>query len=297
MARIRTIKPEFPQSESMGRVSRDARLLFVQMWTIADDEGRLRGNSRMLASLLFPYDNDAPGLIDGWLTELEREGCIIRYIVENHAYKQNYCQISNWLIHQKIDKPSASKIPKFDESSRILANPRECSLLDQGSRIMDQGSRIKEWIEDRGSRIEETQPSVAVCAPVPSTEAPRQNVTKAKPEAKTASTWASYADAYGKRYAVAPVRNAKVNGQVAQLVQRLGEDEAPAVAAFYVGHSNAAYVRAGHAIGCLLRDAEKLRTEWATGRRVTQTQAIHADRTQANGDVWGKLIAEAQAAR
>lgn len=135
MARIRTIKPEFPQSESMGRVSRDARLLFVEMWTLADDAGRLRGNSRMLASLLFPYDNDAPGLIDDWLSELEREGCIVRYL----ASGLSYIEIRNWLIHQKIDKPSKSKIPSFDESSRILANPRESSSGDQGSRIKDQG--------------------------------------------------------------------------------------------------------------------------------------------------------------
>ena len=61
MARIRSIKPELPQSESMGNVSRDARLTFVQLFTLADDEGRLRGNSRMLASLLFPYDDGEDG--------------------------------------------------------------------------------------------------------------------------------------------------------------------------------------------------------------------------------------------
>ncbi|MCK4121373.1 hypothetical protein HFK83_03175 [Ralstonia pseudosolanacearum] len=133
MARIRTIKPEFPQSESMGRVSREARLCFIQLWTLADDEGRLRGNSRMLASLLYPYDDDAPSLIDGWLDELESEACLHRYKIDGN----NYVQIANWLIHQKIDKPSKSKIPAFDESSRILANPREMSSEDQGSK--DQG--------------------------------------------------------------------------------------------------------------------------------------------------------------
>lgn len=137
MARIRSIKPEFPQSESMGRVSRESRLCFVLLWTLADDEGRLRGNSRMLASLLFPYDDDAPSLIDGWLQELEGENCIVRYQVEG----TNYLEVSKWLIHQKIDKPSKSKIPPPDQGSRILANPRESSWLDQGSRIKDQGSK------------------------------------------------------------------------------------------------------------------------------------------------------------
>ncbi|MBB3227026.1 hypothetical protein FHW69_001627 [Luteibacter sp. Sphag1AF] len=77
----------------------------------------------MLASLLFPYDDDAPELMDTWLGELEQEGCIARYAAEGSTY----IQILNWLNHQKIDKPSQSKIPAFDESSRILANVRERS--------------------------------------------------------------------------------------------------------------------------------------------------------------------------
>ncbi|WP_050996281.1 MULTISPECIES: hypothetical protein [Bradyrhizobium] len=75
MARIRTIKPEFPQSETIGKLSREARLLFIQLWTLADDEGRARAASRMLASLLYPYDDDAPGLMDDWLAQLEHHGC------------------------------------------------------------------------------------------------------------------------------------------------------------------------------------------------------------------------------
>ena len=126
MARIRTIKPEFPQSESMGRVSRDARLLFVQLWPICDDHGRTRASSRMLASLLFPYDDDAPALVDGWLAELEREQCIIRYEVDGC----HFLQVLNWLKHQRIDKPSKPQYPAIEEGSRILANPREDSALE-----------------------------------------------------------------------------------------------------------------------------------------------------------------------
>ena len=133
MARIRTIKPELPQSESMGRVSRDARLCFILLWTLADDEGRLRGNSRMLASLLFPYDDDAKDLIQGWLNELSKEGCIVAYTHESDSY----VQIHKWLKHQKIDKPSQSKIPAPLIDSD---NPREDSrILPVGSK--DQGSK------------------------------------------------------------------------------------------------------------------------------------------------------------
>lgn len=127
MARIRTIKPEFPHSESMGRVSRESRLCFIMLWTIADDAGRLRGNSRMLASLLYPYDDDAKNKIDQWLTQLSSEGCIARYEVDGTSY----LQILNWLDHQKIDKPSPSKLPAFVDSSRTLAKGIEASALDQ----------------------------------------------------------------------------------------------------------------------------------------------------------------------
>lgn len=159
MARIRTIKPEFPQSESMGRVSRDARLLFIMLWTLCDDSGRTRGNSRMLASLLFPYDGDASGLIDGWLAELEREGCTVRY----SSGGQTYLEVRNWLNHQKIDKPSQSKIPAFDESSRILANPRERSSEDQG---MDQGMEGDQGT-DSANAESPAHPSAELAYPCP----------------------------------------------------------------------------------------------------------------------------------
>jgi hypothetical protein len=148
MARIRTIKPEFPHSESMGRVSRDARLCFIMLWTIADDEGRLRGNSRMLASLLFPYDDDAKKHMDGWLEQLSSEGCIARYEVDGTSY----IQVMNWRSHQKIDKPSASKIPPFNEHSRKFAKVREASSLD-----LDQDQGRDQGGEGRGSVCTEPQ--------------------------------------------------------------------------------------------------------------------------------------------
>lgn len=133
MPRIRSIKPEFPQSETVGRLSRDARLLFVQLWTISDDAGRLRGASRMLASLLYPYDDDAPALMDGWLTELEAKDCIRRYEVEG----SQYIEIVNWLKHQKIDRPSESRLPSYREGSTKPREKSRASDADLGPRTKD----------------------------------------------------------------------------------------------------------------------------------------------------------------
>ncbi|MCJ2132209.1 hypothetical protein [Methylobacterium sp. E-045] len=140
MARIRSIKPEFPLSETVGVLSRDARLCFILLWTIVDDEGRARAASRMLASLLYPYDDDAPSLIDGWLAELEAHECIRRYDVDGSTY----LDIPKWLKHQKIDKPSKSKLPPFDGQSRGLANNREASMLEYRSKTLDLGPRTRD---------------------------------------------------------------------------------------------------------------------------------------------------------
>lgn len=110
--------------------------------------------------------------------------------------------------------------------------------------------------------------------------APPQKISGADPEkpetelqAACRATWSSYCAAYFDRYQTEPVRNAKVNSNVKQVVQRLGGGEAPLVAAHFVGSNLAYYVQRGHVLDCLVADAEKLRTEWATGRIMTGTQA------------------------
>ena len=147
MPRIRTIKPEFPQSESMGRISRDARLCFIMLWTLADDAGRLRGSDTLLASVLFPYDDDAVKHIGKWLAELEREQCVSRYKVNGNQY----VAIQNWLSHQRIDKPTDSKLPAPGESSEDSKTPRD------GSRAVPVGMEGKG--EDRkGTGSEDASP-------------------------------------------------------------------------------------------------------------------------------------------
>ena len=119
---------------------------------------------------------------------------------------------------------------------------------------------------------------------------------KKNKQPETSETWNAYSESYFNRYGVEPVRNATVSGQLAQLIKRLGKDESPHVAAFYVNHNNQFYVQKMHTVGLLLADAEKLRTEWATRRQVTNTQAKQADRKQATSNVFNQLIEERRTA-
>lgn len=121
----------------MGRVSRDARLLFIELWTYADDYGRARASPRMLAGVLFPFDDDATSLLEGWLRELEREECIYLYAINGSSY----LQIVNWSKHQRVDKPTQSKIPPPPDE---FANIREASL-----NIREMSNQEREGEEER----------------------------------------------------------------------------------------------------------------------------------------------------
>ena len=80
-------------------------------------------------------------------------------------------------------------------------------------------------------------------------------------------TWDAYAAAYGEKYGTPPLRNAKVNTAIKSFVQRIGYDEAPAVATFFVQRVDDSMVLRGmHDTGALLKGAEAYRTQWATGK-------------------------------
>lgn len=107
------------------------------------------------SSTLYPFDDDALDLIEGWLRELEEQGCIRRYLAEGKLH----LDIPKWLIHQKIDRPSKSKLPEFVEASRGLANDREGSMLDSRSLTLDPGPRTREQILAAETVNEGTSPA------------------------------------------------------------------------------------------------------------------------------------------
>lgn len=115
--------------------------------------------------------------------------------------------------------------------------------------------------------------------------APEPKRTRSKPKenpksGKSIATWKSYVDAYRKRYGVDPLRNGKVNKQLCQLVDRVGEDAAPGVAEFYVFHNSNFYVKKMHPVGLLLADAEALHTQWLTNEQMTDAKARDIDQRQ-----------------
>lgn len=117
---------------------------------------------------------------------------------------------------------------------------------------------------------------------VPRVEIPADMPGPKDQTCKTFKAWANYAMAYRKRYSAWPVWNAKVGGQLGQLVDRLGADVAHHVAAHYLKTSDAAVLRKCHSLNELLVNAESYHTQWVTGQRINGTTARQQERTEAN---------------
>src|SRR5689334_20392246 len=116
MARIRTVKPEFWGHPKICRCSRDARLLFVGLLNESDDEGRQLASPRAIAGAVFPNDGDVTTkMVDRWLDELEAAGLVTRYDVDG----VKYLVILGFNQHQKINRPSKSRLPRPPDSVNI----------------------------------------------------------------------------------------------------------------------------------------------------------------------------------
>ncbi|MEU8744920.1 hypothetical protein OH540_07590 [Streptomyces sp. BPPL-273] len=109
MARIRTIKPEAFTSESLAEVTVAAERTFFGLFTQADDHGRHRDNAAIIAGLLWPLRAEHTSVhVEDDLQQLANAGLVCRY---TGCDGRRYLHIVTWSEHQKIDKPSQSRLP------------------------------------------------------------------------------------------------------------------------------------------------------------------------------------------
>lgn len=160
--------------------------------------------------------------------------------------------------HESYNENTTSDARQEHESCNESLSVREPSQTPD-SRLQTPDNKT---LTPGSAQQPQPQPSVA----------PRKRAAtvQGKPVSLSGETWEAYSRAYETRYGVAPIRNATVSGQLANFVKRIGQVEAPSVAEFYVLHPGQFYVRAMHSIAMMVRDAEKLRTEWATGQMQTE---------------------------
>lgn len=157
MARIRSIKPEITESETLAELPLAVCWTFACLWPHCDDRGRRKAQPRLVKADLYPMRDDVTADdVAEHLTLLSEADVICLY---TGCDGKPYMHVVNWDEHQKVDRPSKSRIPPCREheaesdcakhegdctSSRLTlaepsASPRETAST--GSRTLDLGPR------------------------------------------------------------------------------------------------------------------------------------------------------------
>ncbi|GGL27546.1 hypothetical protein H9L10_03640 [Phycicoccus endophyticus] len=108
MARIRTIKPTFWGDDKVAKLTRDERLLFLGLVSMADDEGRFLASNAAVAGFVFPNDELSPARIGRWMKHLDAVGLIRVYDVGSVRYGV----LPKFTTHQVINRKTKSVLPE-----------------------------------------------------------------------------------------------------------------------------------------------------------------------------------------
>jgi hypothetical protein len=116
MARIRSLKPEAFQSETLAEISLSAERTFYGMSTLADDHGRFADKPAQINGDLWSMRNactsgtpHTPVDLEDELTEMDKAVLVCRYV---GCDGKRYGHFMTWSRHQKIDKPSKPRYPR-----------------------------------------------------------------------------------------------------------------------------------------------------------------------------------------
>lgn len=108
MARIRAIKPALYSSLKVSRWPVPVRWTFVGLFTYMDDAGRGVDEPRLVKAELYPLDDVmTPKRVNEHMAVISSDGPLCRYEVDGNAY----CHLTAWHEHQRINRPTPSRIP------------------------------------------------------------------------------------------------------------------------------------------------------------------------------------------
>ena len=114
MARKRMIDPTIWQDEEFGKLSPKARLLFIGLFSNADDEGRIRANSAYVKSTIFMYDTMSLSKAASLINEIASTMSGVKYY---EVDGNQYIQLIKWEEYQKQhkDRIQASTLPPYQK--------------------------------------------------------------------------------------------------------------------------------------------------------------------------------------
>jgi hypothetical protein len=143
VARIRTIKPEFFTSLTIAALPVEARLTFIGLWTHVDDEGRCVDETRLIRAALWALDDRSFGDVEKDLQQLADASLIRRYTVDG----KRFLIIVGWSEHQKINRPTRSKLPP--PPSGACEPPTSENTLTTDSSVRTHGELTEDSPQER----------------------------------------------------------------------------------------------------------------------------------------------------
>lgn len=221
----RMITSEIFFNEKVGSLPPNGRLLFIGIFSNADDDGRLKASPKFLKARMFPYDEEITSEdVRAWRDQCHQLGLIRVYSKDS----KEYLDIPGWLEHQSIrkDRYRESTIPTCaaDNPEPTTRQPMVAHSETAGQPAGEQepttgGRSIGEGRGGEVSLIREI-PSVSLPAPTALNTKKPPNAVKQKP--KQAETGA-FLDMVEQHIGTKLVQRPKLMGQIRPLLVKFPE--------------------------------------------------------------------------
>jgi hypothetical protein len=139
--RIRTIKPEFWQNETIATLPEFTRLLAIALLNYADDHGYFMANHKLIAGNLFPFEEDSKKIP----RSIQELSCVDYLELGIDSKGRQVARVVNFDKHQRVDKPKPSIIKEdfiIQEASKNRPRRIQDASKEEGKGIgkeMEQG--------------------------------------------------------------------------------------------------------------------------------------------------------------
>jgi len=125
MPRNRTIPADFWTWEAVIDCAPMTRLLFLGLWTFADDFGVQPLRPRTIRMQVFPGDTVDGDAVRAMVEELAARGLVRRYSVDG----QDYIAIVDWDRMQRVGKRARRRFPSMRETDQGPMRPRAADTI------------------------------------------------------------------------------------------------------------------------------------------------------------------------
>lgn len=116
----RIIKESIRESDSVNKLSPQAEVLFVRLFTYADDYGYFKADPRILNPAIFPLKKYTDKQVTGWLDEIGATGMISFYQANDQKL---YGTFTAWEKHQQIrNVKSKYPPPNSYKQEQLISN-------------------------------------------------------------------------------------------------------------------------------------------------------------------------------